>query len=81
MEKLYSFRGMEPKELPNRIRMPDGFTKTDKTTFTDEDISLAGYFLVTESKPVITDPNQLVVWDMDKWIIVDITPVDDSEIT
>ena len=35
---LYSFNGRYPDILPNRIRLSNGLTKTDKTTFTDSDL-------------------------------------------
>lgn len=40
---LYSYKGEYPKVLPNRLRLSDGTTVTDVTTFTDEQISDAGY--------------------------------------
>ena len=42
---LYSLNGSYPKPLPNRIRLSNGLTKTDNTTFTDSDLSDAGYTL------------------------------------
>jgi hypothetical protein len=40
---LYSHNGEYPRLLPNRIRLSDGMTKTDVSTFSDEQISDAGY--------------------------------------
>jgi len=40
---LYSFNNQRPAPLPHRIRMPDGFTRTDASTFTQEEIQAAGY--------------------------------------
>jgi len=40
---LYSYKGEYPKVLPNRLRLSDGTTKTDVSTFTDEQIADAGY--------------------------------------
>jgi hypothetical protein len=42
-EGLYSYSGEEPNVLPNRIRLSNGLTKTDRTTFTEEDLKDAGY--------------------------------------
>ena len=43
MSQLYSFKGQDPKEIPNRIRLSDGTTKTDRTTFTADDLTDAGF--------------------------------------
>lgn len=40
---LYSLRGSEPTTIPNRLKFDDGTTKTDVTTFTEEDIANAGW--------------------------------------
>ena len=40
---LYSYKNQYPKSLPNRIRLPNGFTRTDASTFTEEEIVSAGY--------------------------------------
>jgi hypothetical protein len=42
-EGLYSYKGEKPDVLPNRIRLSNGLTKTDRTTFTEEDLEDAGY--------------------------------------
>ena len=43
MPNLYSHNGARPEPLPFRIRLPDGFTRTDPATFTDDEIASAGY--------------------------------------
>jgi len=57
MTLLYSQNGDRPQPLPFRITMPDGFTRTDPSTFTEEEIAAAGligpyiepsYYPVTE---------------------------------
>ena len=58
---LYSYKGAWPTRLPNRLKFEDGFTKTDKTTFTAEDIAAAGWIEV-EDPPVVDYPNRLD-WD------------------
>ena len=40
---LYSHNNSYPKPLPNRIRLPNGFTKTDSSTFTEDELTSAGY--------------------------------------
>lgn len=71
--KLYSFNGSYPSQLPDRLRFADGTTKTDKETFTAEDIVNAGYVEVDE-KPIV-DSSQVVSWSFDSisWIVRDKT--------
>lgn len=40
---MYSYKGGYPTPLPFSITLPSGFTRTDPTTFTSEEIALAGY--------------------------------------
>ena len=40
---LYSYRTCWPQVLPFRIRLSDGSTRTDPSTFTAEEIADAGY--------------------------------------
>lgn len=40
---LYSHRQAKPAPLPHRIRFPDGSTRTDRTTFTADELERAGY--------------------------------------
>jgi hypothetical protein len=61
---LYSFRGSEPTLLPHRITLSDGSSRTDSTTFTDEELADAGY-----TGPYV-QPNydlntQILVWNSD----------------
>lgn len=55
---LYSFNGARPTQLPNRIKLSNGFTRTDKSTFTAEEIADAGWIQV-EDPPVVEYPNKL----------------------
>lgn len=55
---LYSFNGARPTPLPNRIKLSNGFTRTDKSTFTPEEIADAGWVLV-DNPPVVEYPNKL----------------------
>jgi hypothetical protein len=36
---LYSHKNQYPQPIPNRIRLPDGFTRTDSSTFTPEELT------------------------------------------
>ena len=61
---LYSFNGNYPDILPNRIRLSNGLTKTDRTTFTDSDLLDAKYIPVAD-KPFPPDSADFAVveWD------------------
>ena len=58
---LYSFKGQEPKPLPHRISLPNGFTRTDSSTFTDLEISEAG-FSGPYALPDFDPQTQQVIW-------------------
>jgi len=60
---LYSFKGAYPTQLPNRIKLANGLTKTDKTTFTQKDLNDAGWVAV-DTPPSVDYPNKLV-WNND----------------
>jgi hypothetical protein len=66
---LYYRYGEHPTELPHRIRLVDGSTRTDPTTFTDEEISSAGYFVAPEKPNNYDLLTEKVVWQNDRWII------------
>lgn len=55
IENLYSYQGNVPVTAPNRIRLEDGSTKTDITTFSDEELLLNGW----------TGPYTKPSWDME----------------
>lgn len=73
---LYSLNGAFPQELPDRIRLSNGTTRTNNSTFTSEEIASAGYVKV-DDKPTCSN-NQIVYWSMDqiKWLIRDKTEED-----
>ena len=66
---LYSKDGGYPTELPHRIVLSDGRTRTDKTSFTAEEIADAGWVEVSD-KPVVSYPKS-VVWNGSDWIILE----------
>lgn len=70
---VYSFRGRIPGPMPFRIRLPDGTTMTDPSTFTDQDLATAGYTAVND-KPTVAD-TQIVIWDYENidWLVRDKT--------
>jgi len=68
MKMLYSFKGQAPQPLPERIRLSNGLTRTDRSTFTQEEISDAGYVLIEENPPSITW-SQNISWNGAQWIV------------
>jgi hypothetical protein len=70
---LYTKNGSYPQSIPFRIRLSDGSTRTDPSTFTEEEIADAGYTQVS-NRPT---PNsvQVVEWDSlnINWILRDKT--------
>ena len=75
---LYSYKGNYPKQLPDRIRLSDGSTRTDKSTFTDEEIADAGYIAV-DNKPAYSGDIEKVEWNIVdvRW---DTIPLNEQEI-
>lgn len=70
---LYSFKGQYPQKLPFRIVLSNNMTRTDPSTFTDEEITDAGYIAV-EDKPTITS-SQVLSWNAEtiSWDVRDKT--------
>ena len=64
---LYSKNGSYPEPLPHRIVLSDGTTRTDKTTFTEEEIASSGYVLA-DPKPNASYPN-VIDWDGNDWLV------------
>lgn len=62
MSQLYSFKGQDPKEIPDRIRLSDGTTKTDKETFTAEDLTDAG-FTGPYTPPTFDEDTEYLEWN------------------
>ncbi len=63
IEKIFSFKGEYPiewEEVPERIRLSDGSTRTDKSTFTEDEIKDAGYSII--SIPNYNDETQYKTW-------------------
>ena len=68
------YTGSLPNTLPNRIRLSDGTTRTDASTFTLEEIADAGYIEV-EDPPNAVYPNK-VVWTGTLWAIEEPSELD-----
>lgn len=66
---IYSYKGNTPTALPDRIRLSNGSTRTDRSTFTDDEIADAGYILI-DLYPTDVDPlSERVIWNSNtiKW--------------
>ena len=58
---LYSLNGEYPQALPERIRLSNGQTRSDSSTFTAEEIADAGYVAVV--KPPYKSITHTLDWD------------------
>jgi hypothetical protein len=72
---MYSYKGSTPAPLPERIRLSDGMTRTDKSTFTDAEIADAGYVYVDSFTQNYEERTQKVVWNsgLIAWELLDKT--------
>lgn len=70
---LYSYQGNYPSTIPFRIRLSDGMTRTDPSTFTAEEIQDAGYVAVSDMP--VANSNQVLSWSKDlvDWVLRDKT--------
>ena len=76
MANLYSYQGQEPQELPERIRVSNGKTRTDSSSFTAEEISNAG-FTGPYERPEYDEEIETQSWNFEskKWVT---TPIPDE---
>jgi len=59
---LYSYNGLEPSILPHRIILSNGVSRTDNTSFTEEEIADAG-FTGPYERPEFDSETQRLIWD------------------
>ena len=69
---LYSYKGEYPTSLPERIRLSDGSTRTDSSTFTSDELTDAGYVAAGDS-PAYDSDTQKVIWNGTAWEVVSLT--------
>jgi hypothetical protein len=69
--KLYYKDNSLPKELPFRITLSNGMTRTDPSSFTDEEIADAGYIEAPE-KPRVVETGKSIFWNYEthEWEVV-----------
>lgn len=72
MSALYSFNGAAPAPIPFRITLANGFTRTDPSTFTEDEIAEAGYVLIEQ--PEYDPATQALNWNGTSFDVVDIPP-------
>mgnify|MGYP000184987645 CR=1 FL=1 len=59
---LYSYKTQYPdSNIPERIRLSDGNTRTDSSTFTPEELIDAGYIIV-EDPPIYDEETHKLIW-------------------
>ena len=79
----YSVNGDYPiTTLPHRIRLSNGLTKTDNTTFTDSDLVSAGITTVADN-PSYNANTQKLVWNREttEWDVTELTQEELDQIT
>ena len=69
---LYSYNNEYPKQIPNRIRLSDGSTRTNSSTFTDAEIEDAGYVSVSDP-PSYDSSTHKLTWTGTAWQVVALT--------
>lgn len=77
---LYSYNGAYPTVLPDRIRLSNGQTRTNKSTFTAEEIADAGYVLAPVRDLSYDITRKKVAWDGNNWTTEDITEAERQQV-
>jgi hypothetical protein len=72
MSALYSFNGAAPAPIPFRITLANGFTRTDPSTFTEDEIAEAGYVLIEQ--PEYDPATQALNWNGTSFEVAEIPP-------
>lgn len=70
---LYSLHNQRPAPLPWRITLPNGFTRTDPSTFTEDEILAAG-FTGPYSEPDYDPATQQLDWIDGEYVISTLPP-------
>lgn len=69
MTLLYSHNSARPEPLPFRITLPNGFTRTDSSTFTEDEITAAG-FTGPYAEPDYDPATEELEWSNGAFVIV-----------
>ena len=70
---LYSLRQQRPATLPFRIRLSNGFTRTEPTSFTAEEITDAGY-VGPYAEPAYDAATEQLLWVDGAYVIEALPP-------
>jgi len=70
---LYSFRNQRPAPLPFRIRLSNGFTRTEPASFTAEEIADAGY-VGPYTEPAYDAATEQLLWVDGAYVIEQLPP-------
>ena len=70
---LYSFRNQRPAPLPFRIRLSNGFTRTEPASFTVEEIADAGY-VGPYTEPAYDAATEQLLWVDGAYVIEALPP-------
>jgi hypothetical protein len=70
---LYSFRNQRPAPLPFRIRLSNGFTRTEPASFTAEEIAYAGY-VGPYTEPAYDAATEQLLWVDGAYVIEALPP-------
>jgi hypothetical protein len=78
---LYSYNGQEPKFLPHEIKLSNGASRTDASTFTDEELLDAGYtgpYIEPEFDLLTQERN----WDSEtmSYVVTNLPVIEDGEL-
>ncbi len=79
----YSYNNQYPisfDQIPERIRLSSGLTKTNKSTFTEEELLDAGYKKVDLSLPEINVYNEKISWTGTEWLVEELTEQEKEQI-
>ena len=69
---LYSYKGSEPKKLPQRLRLESGLTVTSLDELSEEVLFDLG-FIGPIIKPIIDEETQEIFWNGSEYIIEDLS--------
>tara|TARA_E500000318_G_C3564842_1_gene215213 strand:+ start:896 stop:1474 length:579 start_codon:yes stop_codon:yes gene_type:complete len=75
---LYSYKGVSPTTLPHKIRPAEGVVRTDVSTFTDAELTDAGY-TGPYTIPSHNSETQRVTWDSENLAFV-VEDISDGEL-
>lgn len=78
VNNLYSLNGREPQPLPNEIKLSSGFTRTNSSTFTEAELSDAGW-TGPYTKPEYDTDSHTIKWDSAnlEFVLTEVEPWDE----